>query len=47
MKFKVDYIIGENIRTKNIFAKDLSEAEKIANKKFKNWESIYILTKEK
>jgi hypothetical protein len=47
MKFRVEYIVGKELRSKNIFAKDLDEASLIADKKFSKWESIIILTKEK
>jgi hypothetical protein len=47
MKFKIQYRVGTDLREKNIFAKNLDEAEIIADKKFKKWENILILTKEK
>jgi hypothetical protein len=47
MKFKIIYRIGKDLREKNIFAKDLNEAEQIANVKIPKWVDIIILTKEK
>jgi len=47
MKFKIEYQVGKDLRSKNIYAKDLTDAEKIADLKFKKWVNIYILTKEK
>ncbi len=47
MKFKIIYIVGDSKRERNIFAENIDEAEKVANRKFKKWEDILILTKEK
>ena len=45
MKFQVNYIVGENVRSKNIIANDLEEATQIADEKWKNWIDIIILDK--
>jgi hypothetical protein len=47
MKFKIKYLVGKDLRERNIFADNIDEAEKIANLKFKKWQDIIILTKEK
>jgi hypothetical protein len=47
MKFKIIYRVGDSLREKNIFADNIDQAEEIANTKFKHWEDIVILTKEK
>jgi len=47
MKFKIRYRVGKELRERNIFADNLDSAEKIADLKFKKWEDIIILTKEK
>ena len=47
MKFKIYYQVGKNIRTKNIVASNLEEAEEIANKKFKKWIDIVMVDKTK
>lgn len=47
MLFKITYKVGKSIRTKNIIAKDLDEAEKICNKKFRHWTDIIMVDKTK
>lgn len=41
MKFLIEYKVGDEIRTKNIIAKNLDEAEEKANSLFKKWINIY------
>lgn len=45
MKFKIKYLVGKDLREKNIFAKSLDDAEIVANKKVKNWQDIIIINK--
>ena len=40
MKFKITYRVGKNLRDKNIIAKNLDEAERIANEKEIKWLDI-------
>ena len=47
MKFQINYKVGKTERTKNIIAKDLDEAEQIANEKFKKWIDIIIIDKKR
>ncbi len=42
MKFTIIYKVGQSIRDANILAKDLEEAEVVANQKYKNWTEIKI-----
>ena len=42
MIFKIIYQVGKYIREKNIRAKDLEEAEKVANEKFSKWIDIIM-----
>ena len=47
MKFEITYKVGKSIRTKNIQAKDLDDAEEVCNKKFRNWVDIIMIDKTK
>ena len=43
MKFKIIYKVGQEIRSKNILAKNLDEAVSIADKKVPKWLDVKIV----
>ena len=43
MEFKITYMVGKSKRRKTIQAKNLDDAELIANDKFSNWIDIRII----
>jgi len=43
MKFIIFYKVGSEMRSKNVIAKNLDEAEEVANKKVPRWLEIKII----
>ena len=46
-KFRVIYNVGESVREQIISARNLDEAEEIADAKFSNWTDIIYIDKTK